>query len=149
MAGVPQLGYTTLVDVINNYSTADARAVFVEAARVLDRMCPLIRYLPMIPSNQILSNIATRTDSIPVPGTRRFNTGVQPTAAKNTPLSDPMALFEAYSEVDKELWKIQNDPNMWRQDQDLNHVEGFKQLMESLLFRSEEHTSELQSLRHL
>jgi hypothetical protein len=88
----------------------------------------------MVPSNQILSNIAVRTDSLPVPGTRRFNTGVQPTAAKNTPISDPMALFEAYSEVDKELWRIQNDPNMWRQDQDLNHVEGFKQLMESLLF---------------
>jgi hypothetical protein len=88
----------------------------------------------MVPSNQILSNIAVRTDSMPVPGTRRFNTGVQPTASKNTPISDPMALFEAYSEVDKELWKIQNDPNMWRQDQDLNHVEGFKQLLESLLF---------------
>lgn len=131
---VSQLGYTTLQDVINNYSTQDARAPFVMAARVLDRMCPLIRYLPMIPSNQILSNIAVRTDSLPIPGTRRFNTGVQPTAAKNTPISDPMALFEAYSEVDKELWKIQNDPNMWRQDQDLNHVEGFKQLLESLLF---------------
>ena len=131
---VSQLGYTTLQDVINNYSTVDARAPFVMAARVLDRMCPLIRYLPMVPANQILSNIAVRTDSLPIPGTRRFNTGVQPTAAKNTPISDPMALFEAYSEVDKELWKIQNDPNMWRQDQDLNHVEGFKQLLESLLF---------------
>ena len=131
---VSQLGYTTLPDVINNYSTTDARAPFVMAARVLDRMCPLIRYLPMIPSNQILSNIAVRTDSLPIPGTRRFNTGVQPTAAKNTPINDPMALFEAYSEVDKELWRIQNDPNMWRQDQDLNHVEGFKQLLESLLF---------------
>lgn len=131
---VSQLGYTTLQDVINNYSTSDARAPFVMAARVLDRMCPLIRYLPMIPANQILSNIAVRTDSIPTPSTRRFNEGVLPTAAKNTPISDPMALFEAFSEVDEELWKIQNEPNMWRQDQDLNHVEGFKQLMESLLF---------------
>jgi hypothetical protein len=88
----------------------------------------------MVPSNQILSNIAVRTDSIPTPGTRRFNTGVQPTAAKNTPIADPMALFEAYSEVDKELYRIQNSPDQWRMDQDLNHVEGFKQLMESLLF---------------
>lgn len=131
---VLQLGYTTLQDVINNYSTSDARAPFVMAARVLDRACPLIRYLPFVPSNQILSNIAVRTDSLPVPSTRQFNTGVQPTAAKNTSISDPMALFEAYSEVDKELYRIQNDPNMWRMDQDLNHVEGFKQLMESLLF---------------
>lgn len=131
---VSQLGYTTLQDVINNYSTPDARAPFIMAARVLDRQCPLIRYLPFVPSNQILSNIAVRTDSLPIPGTRRFNTGIQPTAAKNTQISDPMALFEAYSEVDKELYRIQNDPMMWRQDQDLNHVEGFKQLMESLLF---------------
>lgn len=131
---VSLLGYTTLQDVINNYSTSDARAPFVMAARVLDRECPLIRYLPFIPSNQILNNIAVRTDSLPVPGTRMFNQGVQPTAAKNTPISDPMALFEAYSEVDYELYRIQNDPNMWRMDQDMNHVEGFKQFMESLLF---------------
>jgi len=131
---VSQLGYTTLQDVINNYSTSDARAPFVMAARVLDRQCPLIRYLPFEPANQILSNIAVRTDSLPIPGTRRFNTGVAPTAAKNTPISDPMALFEAYSEVDYELYRIQNSPDMWRMDQDLNHIEGFRQLMESLLF---------------
>ena len=134
MADVSQLGYTTLQDVVNNYSTADARAPFVMAARVLDRQCPLIRYLPMVPSNQILANIAVRTDSIPVPGTRRFNEGVQATASKNTPISDPMALYEAYSSVDKELYRIQNNPDQWRMDQDLNHVEGFKQLMEALLF---------------
>lgn len=131
---VSQLGYTTLQDVINNYSTSDAMAKYVMAARVLDRQCPLIRYLPFIPSNQILNNVATRTDSLPEPGTRRFNTGVQPTNSKNTVITDPMALFEAYSEVDMELWRIQNDANMWRQDQDMNHVEGFKQKIESLLF---------------
>jgi len=131
---VSQLGYSTLQDVIINYSTTDAMAKYVMAARVLDRVCPLIRYLPMVPANQILSNVATRTDSLPVPNTRRFNTGVQPTAAKNTPINDPMALFEGYSEVDKELYKIQNDPMMWRMDQDMNHVEGFKQFMEAILF---------------
>src|SRR5271166_5277263 len=134
MADVSQLGYSTLNDVISNYSTADARAVFVEAARVLDRQCPLIRYLPMIPSNQILANVAIRTDSLPIPGTRRFNTGVQAVSSKNTTITDPMALYETYSEIDKEVYRIQNEPDMWRMDQDMNHVEGFKQAMESLLF---------------
>lgn len=131
---VSQLGYSTLVDVINNYSSADARAQFLIAARVLDRACPLIRYLPMVDANQILANVATRTDALPIPSTRRFNTGVQATSSKNTVITDPMALLEGYSEVDKELWKIQNDANAWRMDQDLNHIEGFKQLMETLLF---------------
>ena len=131
---VSQLGYTTLSDVVSSYSTVDARAVYLEIARVLDRDCPLIRYLPMITTNQILDNVTMRTDSLPVPGTRRFNTGVQATAAKNTQIKDPTALYEAYSEVDKELYRIQNEPDMWRMDQDMSHVEGFKQAMESLLF---------------
>lgn len=131
---VLQLGYTTLQDVINNYSTSDARAIFIQAARVLDRECPLIRYMPMIASNQILANVATRTDSLPIPSTRRLNTGVLETAAKNTQITDPMALFEAYSEVDKETYRIQNNPDEWRMDQDMNHVEGFKQAIESLMF---------------
>ena len=130
---VSQLGYETLQDVIGAYSTVDARARFIPAAEVLNRECPLISYLPMVPSNQILANVAVRADSIPVPSTRRFNVGVQPTASKNTQINDPMALFEAYSEVDCELYKIQNEPNMWRMQQDMRHVEGFKQLLESLL----------------
>jgi hypothetical protein len=131
---VSQLGYSTLQDVVNDYSSLDANAKFIKAAEVLDRACPLISYLPMVPSNQILSNVAVRADSIPVPGTRRFNTGVQPTAAKDTPINDPMALFEAYSEVDFELYRIHNQPDMWRMQQDMRHIEGFKQLLESLLF---------------
>jgi len=75
-----------------------------------------------------------RTDSLPVASNRNWNQGIQPTASKNTPLNDPIALFEDYSEVDKDLWEIQNDPNMWRADQDMNHIEGLFQLMESQLF---------------
>ena len=66
--------------------------------------------------------------------TRRWNEGIKPTTSKNTPINDPIALFEDYSEVDKDLWEIQNDPNAWRADQDMNHVEGLFQLMESTMF---------------
>jgi hypothetical protein len=134
MADVSQLGYSTFVDIVNNYSSTDAGAKFVLPTRVLDRMTPLVRMLPMKASNNILSNIAVRTDSLPVASTRLWNQGIQPTSAKNVPLNDPIALFEDYSEVDKDLWEIQNDPNTWRADQDMNHMEGLFQLMESQLF---------------
>ena len=49
--------------------------------------------------------------NLPAPSTRRWNEGVLQTASKNTPLNDPIALFEDYSEVDKELCRIQNDPD--------------------------------------
>ena len=130
---IAQLPYSTFVDVINNYSSADAKAQFVLPKRILDRMTPLVKMLPMKASNNILSNIAVRTDSLPVASTRRFNEGIQPTASKNAPINDPIALFEDYSEVDKDLWEIQNDPNMWRTDQDMNHIEALFQLMESTL----------------
>ena len=130
---VSQLGYSTLVDVVSNYSSTDAAARFVLPKRILDRMTPLVRMLPLKASNNILSNIATRTDSLPVAATRRFNQGIQPTTSKNAPINDPIALFEDRSEVDKALWKIQNDPNAWRADQDMNHIEGLFQLMESTL----------------
>lgn len=131
---VSQLGYSTFTDIVSNYSSTDAGAKLVLPKRVLDRMTPLVRMLPMKASNNILSNIAVRTDSLPVASTRLWNQGIQPTAAKNVPLNDPIALFEDYSEVDKDLWEIQNDPNMWRADQDMNHIEGLFQLMESTLF---------------
>jgi hypothetical protein len=133
MTDVLQLPYSTLLDIVQNYTSADAAARFVLPKRILDRMTPLVKMLPMKPSNNILSNIAVRTDSLPVASTRTFNQGIQPTAAKNAPISDPIALFEDYSEVDKDLWELQNDPNAWRADQDMNHVEGLFQLMESTL----------------
>lgn len=131
---VSQLGYSTLTDIVSNYSSTDAGARFVLPKRVLDRMTPLVKMLPLKASNNILSNIAVRTDSLPVASTRRWNEGIKATTSKNTPLNDPIALFEDYSEVDKDLWEIQNDPNMWRADQDMNHIEGLFQLMESQLF---------------
>ena len=133
MADVSQLGYPTFIDVVNNYSSTDANASLVTAARVLDRQCPLLSILPMVPSNNILSNVAVRNDSLPVPGTRRFNEGVSTTAAHNTQITDPMAMWEDYSDTDKELCNIQNDPTAWRMDQDASHMEGFRQLMESTL----------------
>jgi hypothetical protein len=84
----------------------------------------------MIASNQIMSNIGSRDTYLGSPGTRRFNEGVLPTATHSAPLTDPIALFEDYSEVDYALWKIQNDPNRWRQNQDRRKIEGFTQKAE-------------------
>jgi len=81
-----------------------------------------------------MSNIDSRRSYIPAPGTRRFNVGVAPTASHKTPFTDPIAMVEDYSEVDYALWKIQNQPNQWRQDEDAAHVEGLTEKMEDLLW---------------
>jgi hypothetical protein len=128
------LGYETLMNVVNNYTSLDAKGEYIWAARVLDRKCPLVKILPMEASNQIMSNIATRTNYLPSPGTRRFNEGVLSTNSKNVPLNDPVAIFEDYSEVDYMEWQIQNNPTAWRQGKDQDKVEGLTQKFETQLW---------------
>jgi hypothetical protein len=128
------LGYSTLMDVVNEYTTLDAKAQYVFAAQVLDRRCPMLRVLPMVASNQIMSNIGSRDTYIGSPSTRRFNEGITPTATHSAPLSEPIVMFEDYSEVDYALWKIQNDPNTWRQQQDRRKIEGLSQALEYALY---------------
>ena len=125
--------WTTFGDIVNNYASLDARSPWVQVARVLDRTTPFLKVLPFLPSNQIMSNIATRTDSLPLAQTRQWNNFVQPTASKNTPINDGIMNLEDYSEVDKQLCGIQNDPTAWRMDQDANHIEGIRQRAESLM----------------
>jgi len=132
MATTAVLGNYTLMDIVNSYTTLDGQAQYIWAAKVMAKKCPLLRFLPFFPSNQIMSNIGSRVTYLPTPGTRRFNEGVAPTASHKTPFSDPIAMVEDYSEVDYALWKIQNDPNQWRQDEDAAKVEAMTQKMETL-----------------
>lgn len=128
---VSVLGYPTFNDIMQNYSSLDARARFVMPARVLDRTTPFIKMLPMVASNNILFNVGSRTDSLPQANFRMYDQGIKSVASKNIPITDPIALAEMYSEVDKDKWEIQNEPNVWRSDQDMNCMEGMHQLIES------------------
>jgi len=135
------LNYATLIDVVQEYTSTDATAQYLWAAQVLNRKCPLIQMMPMVPSNQILSNIGSRDTVIGTAQTRSFNYGVPVTVTKSAPFVDPIALFEDYSEVDKSLWEIQNDPNAWRQNQDRRKVEGLVQGVENMLIYGNINTS--------
>ena len=133
MPDVSQLGYTTLWDVIGNYSSTDARAMFIQPAKILRRRCPILEFLPMIPSNNVISNVASRTDYLPTPSTRRFNEYAAVTSSKNTQITDPIAMFVDWAVQDKEVVKIQNNPEEFISDQIDNHVEGFAQKLEAEL----------------
>lgn len=127
------LGFSTLMDVVNDYTSLDGSASFIYAAKVLAKTKPIFRDMPMVASNQIMSNIGSRESYLPTPGTRRFNEGVALTASHNTPFNDPIAMVEDYSEVDWALWKIQNDPNAWRQQKDAAKIEAMGQKAEDLV----------------
>lgn len=127
------IGYFTLMDVVNDYTSLDGNAAYIYAAKVLAKSRPFVRDMPMVASNQIMSNIGSRESYLPTPGTRRFNVGVALSASHVTPFNDPIAMVEDYSEVDYALWKIQNDPNTWRQQKDAAKVEAMGQKAENLV----------------
>lgn len=127
------LGYETLIDVITEYTSFDGQGQYIYAAEVLNRKIPLIEMLPMVASNQILSNIGTRESYLPTIGTRRFNEYISPTATHVEPFTDPIAMFEDYSRVDYAMWKIQNDPNTWRSEKDARKIEAFGQAAETMM----------------
>jgi hypothetical protein len=133
MSSTAVLGYFTLMDVVNSYTSLDNQAQFIYAANVLAKSKQIIRDMPMVASNQIMSNIGSRVSYLPTPGTRRFNEGVSLTASHETPFNDPIAMVEDYSEVDYALWQIQNDPNAWRQQKDSHKIEAMGQKMEDLM----------------
>jgi len=127
------IGVNTIMDVINSYTTLDGRAKYIWAATILARKCPFFMDMPMRPSNQIFSNIGARQTYLPSPGTRRFNEGVSPTASHSTPYTEGIAMVEDYSEVDKVLCDMQNDPSSWRAERDSMKVEAMTQKAEALI----------------
>jgi hypothetical protein len=129
-----QLGYSTLTDVIGSYSSSDARAQFVKPAKVLARACPLLEFLPFVAANNMLFNVARRTDYLDTPSTRRFNEAAAVTSSKNTNITDDIAMWENWSVEDSAFADIQPDPSAYMSDQLDNKVEGFRQKLEASLF---------------
>lgn len=127
------LGYDTIVDVVNQYSSMDGNAGYLEVVNTLARRTPLIKILPMVPSNQIMSEIGSRSSTLTTPGTRRFNEYVAPSTTHTTPFTEPICMIEDWSEVDAALCKIQNDPARWRADKDMMKVESFGQKADDMI----------------
>ena len=130
MATTAVVTANTIMDVVNSYTSLDDKAKYIWAAKVLARKCPFFQDMPMRPGNQIFSNIGARQTYLPTPGTRRFNEGVSPTASHSTPYTEGIAMFEDYSEVDKVLCDMQNDPAAWRQERDGAKLEAMSQKAE-------------------
>jgi hypothetical protein len=134
MGSTDILGYPTLMDVASEYSSLDGGGTLLAAAQVLHRRCPLVKALPMIQSNQIISHIGARETSLGTAATRRFNEGVSITDTKAAPFAEPIALFEDYSEVDEELLNIQNNKAGFRAQRDARKMEGIAQGVETMAF---------------
>lgn len=130
MASTDQLGYPTLMDVASEYSSMDGGARILEVAKVLHRDCPLVKALPLFPSNQMISHVGARETYLGTANTRRFNEPISPTDSKSAPFAEGIALYEDYSEIDAELLRIQPNKEKFRMARDARKLEGIRQAVE-------------------
>jgi len=87
------------------------------------------------PSNQLLSHIITRRNSLPSGEHRKFNAGVSPAASSTTQVVEPIAMLESYSEPDKALADMSPDKDQFLMNEDTAHIEGMSQtMMDTLMY---------------
>ena len=134
MADISLLGWYTLLDVVQDYTSQAENAALLELARVMDREIPFLKILPMVAGNEILSNLTNRTDYLPSPGTRRFNEGIKSSASKNKPIRDDVSMFADYIEVDIDEWRSQKAPDAWRANKVKDHLVGLEKKLETVMW---------------
>src|SRR5574343_711103 len=91
----------TLVDIVK-----DSSLNITEFANVLARKNPIVREAPMMEANQALTHIGSKSSSLPTVQKRALNDGVPKSTHKEVPVTAPMSLFEAMSQVDEELLRL-------------------------------------------
>jgi hypothetical protein len=122
--------YYTMVDIANEY--ADKELLFI--ANTLARQNDIIADAAYTEGNQQFSHKGAQDASLPSPGFRRFNYGVPNSTAKSRPLIEHMAILEDYAKVDYEEYRLQSQPEAWRQRKDKKHIEGMGQKLATTLF---------------
>lgn len=104
MAEVNLGGVYTLVDLVKMMDPANGRLIFV--ANTLARKNPIVREVPIMEANQILSHVGNRMSQLPTVQKRAINDGVPKSAHKEIPVTAPMSLFETMSQIDEEILRL-------------------------------------------
>lgn len=135
-------GYYTLVDLAKMLAPGDSSLNF--CAQTLARKNPIVREVPILEANQLLTHIGSRHLTLPTIGFRAINKGVAITAHREKQITEPMALMEAMSQVDVELTRLgPGTPEQVRARIDAAHMEAMAQKLASTIFYGSFATDEL------
>lgn len=126
-------GFYTLADLARMMAPGDASFLF--CAETLARENPIVREVPTLEANQLLTHIGNRQLSLPTVGFRGINQGISTTTHKEQQITEPMALMEAMSQVDVELTRLgPGSPEQVRQRIDAAHMEAMAQKLATTIF---------------
>jgi len=126
-------GYYTLLDLLRAMDPGNGQLLFV--AETLARRNPIVREVPIIEANQALTHIGSRQNSLPTVQKRAINDGVTKSAHKEIPVTAPMSLFEAMSQVDEEILRLAGgNAAGLRQQKDKAFIEAMAQSVADEIF---------------
>jgi len=119
-----QLTFVELAKRTNNKQTLDI-------ALTLAKLCPVIGDATWVEANQLTGHLHTRDEALPSGTWRDVNEGVSPSAGQTSQLTEPIGYLEDRSEIDELLVKLAPEPKQFRYNEDLLHLEGIAQTIET------------------
>ena len=125
----------TLVDLVNILDPNGAVANVIE---ILNATNEILEDMSWMEGNLTDGHQSTIRTGIPAPTWRRLYGGVQPTKGTTAQIKDTCGMLEAYCEVDKKLFQLNNMSNAWRLSEDAAHMEGMNQEVAQTLFYGNE-----------
>ena len=119
----------TLSELVNRVHNGE----IVDIMNVLEKMLPLMKALPWREANGVMSHFHNQVVSLPSGDWRDVNDGVDAETALTKPIVEPISRLEGRSEIDE--WELDTQPNKkkYRYEEDLLHLEGYSQTIESAL----------------
>jgi len=133
MAYEPMTGaeYPNLVNVTKRM---DPDGTIAKIAELLQQFNPILEDVPLVEGNLPTGHRTTVRADMPIPTWRKLNYGVKPTKSVTAQVDDTIGMLEAYSEVDKDLAKLNGNSPEWRMSEDVPHLQAMSDEMAATIF---------------
>lgn len=99
----------------------------MEIFEAMNEVNPVLRFIPAVKANQILSHRINRRTSLPQGTWRKAYKGTASKASTTQVLNIPLSLLEARSEIDEDIVDNSPDPQGTRRTEDMAFTEGMSQ----------------------
>jgi hypothetical protein len=122
-----QLTLVELAKRTNNKQTLDI-------AMTLAKLAPVVGDMTWVEANQLTGHVHTRDEALPSGTWRDVNEGVSPSAGQTSQITEQIGYLEDRSEIDELLVKLAPEPKQFRYNEDLLHLEGLAQTIETAIW---------------
>jgi len=123
--------YPTLVDVAKRLDP-DGRIASI--AEILAKVNPILMDVPMIEGNLPTGHQGTIRTGLPAVAWRLLNYGTLPTKSTTKAVTDSCGILEAFSEIDKEVYRLNGANDAFRASEDTAFLESMSQEVASTIF---------------